>query len=791
MVAILVLHALSALAVGLAGRRLGRRVLLLGALAPAVTVAFTAAVTGRVIGGEVVTETVPWAADLGLSLDLRLDGFALLFWWLISGIGLLVTIYAFRYFGERHDLGRFDAMLLVFAGAMLLLVSSDNVLGLFVAWELTSISSYLLIGFHDDKPTARASALQALLVTGAGGLALLAGVVLVAQSAGTYALSGITSAPPTDTAAQVGLALILVGAFSKSAQVPFHFWLPGAMAAPTPVSAYLHSATMVKAGIYVVARLAAPYAGTVDWFVPVVVTVGTLSMLVGGYRALQATDLKSLLAYGTVSQLGLLMLLFGTGDDESIHAGVSLLLAHALFKATLFLTAGIVDHQAGTRDLRRLTGLGRRLPVTAAATVIAVASMAGVFPLLGFISKEGALESALHAGLGGGIVVAAIVVGAVFTAAYGLRLVWGAFAAKDDEDLTADPVDPALVPRPSPVFVAPAVVLTAMTVVFGLWVAPVDALIGPAAGSLHPEAADRHLALWHGVGPPLLLSLLALALAVVLFRAPAVIDRLAVWTSRAPDTTEMYRGALFGLNRLADRVTAIVQPGSLPYYAGVVLLTLLVLPGSVLVANLELPAERVFAESPLQAVAAALVMLSALAMLRAARRLGAVLLLGGVGFGVAVLFVIQGAPDLALTQLLVETLGLAMFVVVLRKLPERFEPVPWRPGRQVRIVLAVGVGAFFGAFSLWAAGARQRAGTAEEFLSRALPEGGGRNVVNVILTDFRGLDTLGEITVLVVAAVGIAALVRPARAPLVPPEDAGRESMDADGTTAPAERSEP
>jgi multicomponent Na+:H+ antiporter subunit A len=790
-VLILLLHAANALAVGLVGRRMGRNVLWLGAVAPAVTLVWTARRTPAVLGGEPLLREVAWAADLGLSLDLRLDGFALLFWWLISGIGLLVTIYGLRYFGERRDLGRFDAMLLVFAGAMLLLVSSDNVLGLFVAWELTSISSYLLIGFDDSKPVARASALQALLVTGAGGLALLAGVVLLAQAAGTYSLSGITAAVPTDTGAQVGLALILFGAFTKSAQFPFHFWLPGAMAAPTPVSAYLHSATMVKAGIYVIARFAAPYSVALDWFVPVVVAVGAASMLVGGYRALRAVDLKSLLAYGTVSQLGLLVVLFGTGDDESIHAGVTLLLAHALFKATLFLTAGIIDHQAGTRDLRRLHSLWGRLPVTAAATVVAVASMAGVFPLLGFISKEGAIESALHAGVGGGVVVATIVLGAVFTAAYGIRLVWGAFARKPADVLVADPVEPATVARPTPLFVAPAVLLTALTIVFGLWIAPVDPLVGGAAGSLHPEASGRHLALWHGLGPALYLSILALGLGVLLFRAPDTVERLHRITGRVPEATELYRRTLAGMNGLADRVSAIVQPGSLPYYAGVVLVTVLVLPGPYLVRHLELPEGLVLAESPLQVAAAALVMLAALGMTRIRRRLAVVLLLGGVGFGVAVLFVIQGAPDLALTQLLVETLSLAMFVVVLRRLPERFQPVSWRPGHTLRVVVATGVGLFFGAFSLWAASARRGSGLAEEFLARAQPEGGGRNVVNVILTDFRGFDTLGEITVLVVAAIGIAALVRPVGREVVPPEHAGREAVDRDDDRAPAERTTP
>ena len=758
---ILVLHGLLALAAGLFGRRLGRNVLLLTAIAPLATVVVLVARALGLLGGDAVAVSVAWVPGMDLSLDLILDGFGVLFWWLIAGIGLLVMLYATRYFARRDDLGQFAAMLTLFAGAMLLLTSADNVLVLFVAWELTSITSYLLIGFDDRRSEVRASALQALLVTAAGGLALLGGLLLVAQAAGTTSLSGILSAAPTDIVAQVGLGLVVLGAATKSAQAPFHFWLPGAMAAPTPVSAYLHSATMVKAGIYVLARFGPAFGPEVGWWAPVVVAMGAVSMLLGGWRALRATDLKALLAYGTVSQLGFIVLLIGHGNPELVHAGATLLLAHALFKATLFLTVGVVDHQAHTRDIRRLTGIAARMPTTAVAMVVAAASMAGVIPLFGFIAKEAALESSLHVAFGGPAMTTVIVVGSILTTAYSLRLVWGALATKPADDLDAAAVVPSEVARPARSFEAPAVVLTGLTVLFGLWVAPADELVAAAAGALAgPEASEIYLRLWHGFGLPLALSAVALGGGWLVWRSDRLVARLGAVTSRMPDMEHGYREGLRGLLSGADRVTAFVQPGSLPLYGAVVLATVLVLPGTALVGALAVPDGLVFADSLLQVAIAAIVMGAAIGAAWVRRRLSAILLLGAVGYGMAVLFVVQGAPDLALTQLLVETLALGMFVLVLRHLPERFEANPWRYGRPLRAAVSIGIGLFVGAFTLVASSAGRDGTAAAEFLARSQPDGGGANVVNVILTDFRALDTFGEVTVLVVAAIGISLMVR-------------------------------
>ncbi len=773
LVLVLALHAVLALVAGLAGRRLGRGVLLLTALGPAVALAYAAASTPAVIDGSIPEVSIAWAGDLGLAVDLRLDGFALLFWWVIAGIGLLVMLYANRYFGRRDDLGRFASMLVLFAGSMLLLTSADNVLVLFVAWELTSITSYLLIGFEDHKAQTRAAALQALLVTGAGGLALLGGLVLLGQEAGTYSLSGILAAPPSSGVASAGLVLALLGAMSKSAQAPFHFWLPGAMAAPTPVSAYLHSATMVKAGVYLIARLAPSFGPVVDWWRPTLIAVGTVTMLLGGYRALRQTDLKALLAYGTVSQLGFMVLLLGVGDPELTHAGIAVLLAHAVFKAALFLTVGVVDHQAHARDLRRLDGIGRVMPVTAAVMAVSAASMAGLIPLLGFVAKETALEAALHTGIAGGFVTVAIVAGAVLTTAYGIRLVWGALAPKSADLLVADAIDADTVEAPSRAFEAPAVVLGVASVVFGIWVAPPDALVGVASTALDPASGELHLELWRGFGTSLFLSLGAIALGAVLFALPRLVAAVGRVTERAPDMTELYRRSLRALNLVADRTTSVVQPGSLPIYLGMILATVVVLPGAMLLTGADLPASAALADSPLQLVVGALVVVAALGTAVMRKRLSAVLLLGAIGYGVAVLFVIQGAPDLALTQVLIETLSLGLFVLVLRRLPAEFRQPTWRLGNGLRVALALTVGVFMGAFALIAAGGRTGGTNAADFLERAKPEGGGNNVVNVIITDMRALDTLGEITVILVAAIGILSMVGGAlaRTPAEEPEE--------------------
>lgn len=768
LLALLGLHAAVAAVARPAAARLGRGVFVLCAGPPLIAVLLMLARAPWVPGRPPLRGSHTWVGPLGLALDLRLDAFAAVMVALVSGIGVLVFLYAARYTapqprGSRAGIGRFAATLLAFSGAMLGLVLADHLLALYVFWELTSVTSYLLIGTGHEQGSTRAAALQALLTTTVGSLAMLGGFVLLGEAAGTYVLSEVLAAPPIGGAGTAGALLALAGAFTKSAQVPFHTWLPGAMAAPTPVSAYLHSATMVKAGVYLVARMAPAFAAIGSWRA-LVVGVGVATMLVGGYRALRQHDLKLLLAFGTVSQLGFLTALFGAGTPETVRAGTALLVAHGAFKAALFMVVGVIDHQAHTRDLRKLSGLGRRLPVLAAVAVIAGASMAGLPPLLGFVAKEAALEAYLHGGVTvGGLdlgpaALTGLVLGNVLTAAYTARFLWGAFAGKPlahTHDCVGADVD-----RPDPAVVAPAAVLAVISVVAGLLPGTVSPLVVGGAVALDPAVESEPLALWHGLNSALGLSLLGIAAGLILF---ARAERVGRWQERwglSRGANAAYAGGLVGLNRLADRSTGVVQSGSLPVYLGVVMTTLVALPASALV-RLEDPGPLpALAENPLQVAVALGVAAATIGVASVRRRFAAVLLLGGVGYGMALLFVVQGAPDLALTQLLIETLSLVVFVLVLRHLPERFERHPWPLGGAIRAAVSLGVGVAVAIGAVVARNGRTGGTVAAEQVARALPEGEGRNVVNVILVDFRGIDTFGEITVLAVAALGVAALVR-------------------------------
>jgi len=752
---VLAAHALGVVLVAVLAGRLGRRVHLVAAIPPAVAVAAAAAAAPGVLAGRPVVERYAWAGSLGLDAVLRLDAFALLMVALVAGIGVLVFVYAGEYFaGSSRGHATFAATLLGFSGAMLGLVLSDNALLLFVFWELTSATSYLLIGTDDRRPEARGAALHAYVITGGGGLALLAGLVLLGQQAGTTTISGLVADPPTGPLAEAGVVLVLLGAFTKSAQVPFIAWLPGAMAAPTPVSAYLHSATMVKAGVYLVARLAPAFAGTSAVWRPLVLTVGVLTMLAGGLRALRQYDLKRLLAYGTVAQLGFLVVLLGVGTPEATWAGCVLLLAHAAFKATLFMGVGIVDHQAHTRDLRRLSGLGRRLPWLFAVLAGAGASMAGLPPLLGFLAKEEAFAALGEAGQG--LALAGVVTGSALTTAYTARLlVDGLWRTRTGPDV----VDPTEVPAPPAAFVAPAALLTTLSLVAGVAPVLVDGLVNAAATALDPAWKGSELALWHGFTTELALSGVTLVAGLALWAVAARLRRVPL----LPGGGEVFEAAVHGLQVGAARLTGAIQTGSLPIYLSVIALTVVIVPGVVLVTRGAAPALPDLFGDAVQGLVALVVVVGAVIAAGTGRRFTAVLFLGAIGYGVAVLFVIQGAPDLALTQFLFETLSLVVFVLVLRHLPDRFAVRPLPTDRLVRAGVATLVGVFVAGFAVVVTAARTAPPVGREYLDLALPEAQGRNVVNTILVDFRALDTLGEITVLIVAALGVTSLVAVAR----------------------------
>jgi multicomponent Na+:H+ antiporter subunit A len=745
-------HLVVALLLPLLSARSGRAGFWVAAVPPAVALGWALANTGPALAGG-VTETVAWAPALGLELAFRLDSLALAMVVLVSGIGAAVLVYCTGYFDRTSpEATRNAALLLAFAGVMLGLVLADDLLTLYVFWELTSVASFLLVGQSGLARAERRAAVQALLVTVLGGLAMLLGFVLLGEAAGTYRISEILAAPPRGGLVTAALVLILLGAFTKSAQLPFHPWLPAAMVAPTPVSAYLHAASMVKAGVFLVARLSPAFAELAVWRVPVVV-VGIGTMLVGGWRALSATDLKQLLAFGTVSQLGFLMVLFGSGSGIAALAGEAMLLAHGLFKAPLFLVVGAIDHATGTRDVRELSRLGRALPGTALAATLAAASMAGLPPLLGFVGKEAAFEAYLHeAGTADMAVLFGLLAGSALTVAYSLRFLWGAFAAKPGRAAT-----PVLHP-PGPALSVPTWVCGVAGLALGFAAPTVDVLAAAYAAS-YPDLDGYHLALWHGLGLPLLLSAVVVAVGVLLHLGS---DRLGTLAGRGPlDAQRAYERTVAGLGRIAVAVTGRLQVGSLPAYLATILVAFLLLPGTATVLAGAWPDSIPAYHSLLQVPLAIAVAVAAIAVTRARRRFTAVLLVGVIGYGVGGLFVVEGAPDLALAQFLVETLSLVAFVFVLRRLPAQF--AEQRMPRRVQVPKAL-LGALGGAVVAMVAvvlsAARTGPPSASADFARLAPEGAGAyNVVSAIIVDFRALDTIGEIGVLFVAAAGMTSLV--------------------------------
>lgn len=774
LLALLGLHAACGALALLGGDRLGRRALLVGVLAPLAVVVWAIAEAPTILD-EGVSSSTEWVPELGLTIDLRVDAFSLLMVVLVSGIGSLVYAYAWSYFRGSPLVGRAAGLLTLFAGAMLGVVLADNLLLLYVFWELTSITSYFLIGLQDGDREARSAAQHALLVTGFGGLVMLAGFVLLGQQADTFRISELVAEPPSGTITAVALVLVLVGAFTKSAQYPFHSWLPRAMVAPTPISAYLHSAAMVKAGVYLIALLAPAFADVGVWR-PLVVGVGLLTMVCGGLRALRPFDLKQLLAFGTISQLGFLVVLFGIGQPEATTAGCALLLAHGIFKAALFMVVGIVDHEVHTRDVRELPALAAGWGPTKVVAVISAASMAAIPPLAGFIAKEEAYGAFVDGGTGERLVLAGIVGGSVLTVAYSARLV--ASLLRPELVAVAEEPRPDAAHAPAAGFLAPAAVLAAASVLLGVVPATWSWLVDDASVALD-GAAGAHLALWHGLEAPLLLSLLTLALGAALFwgRRPVA----ALQARLAPPVTGVqgYEVVVREVLRAAGWVTSVVQSGSLPRYAAVILAAAAVAPTVALLSGSWWRGWPELLSSPAQIPVAALLVGGGIAATFARRRFVAALLLGTVGYGMALLFVLQGAPDLALTQFTVETLSVVVFLLVLRVLPDRFSLRRAAIAPSVRVVASVLVGAFVVVMALAVTGARTEAPVSEEISAEALPEGDGRNVVNVVLVDVRGLDTLGEVTVLVTAGIGVLALARAGQAPRRSP--GSRRRADAAG----------
>jgi multicomponent Na+:H+ antiporter subunit A len=704
--------------------------------------------------------TWPWMPSLDLSLSLRADALSLIFGVLVAGIGAIIVVYAGAYLKGHPHLGRFLLYLFAFMASMLGLVLADHVLVLFVFWELTSLWSYLLIGFHHEREQARAAALRALVVTELGGLALLAGLVLLAQAGGSWELSVLAERGERlreDPRCGLLTVLLLAGAFTKSAQVPFHFWLPDAMEAPTPASAYLHAATMVKAGIYLIFRLAGPLGGTELWQ-GALLAAGAATALLGSWLAVRQSDLKRLLAYSTVASLGSMVFLLGIGSPEAVTAALVVLVAHAFYKGAFFLVAGAVDHETGERNLDRLGGLARKMPMLALGAGLAGLSMIGLPPTAGYLGKEAALQAA-GSSLGRPTLWTSLSVGVnALLIAASLRLALGPFAGP----LRHTPRAPHEAPwglRSGPL------ILGLGGLALGVATPPFDRVIARATESVLGQPGTVHLSLWHGWTPALLLSAITLAAGLGVYglrdrlRGGAAIGaRLAEW-----GPGRMFGSALAGLNAAAKGLTGMLQNGSLPAY-GRWTVAAAILPGLVLLSRASFAAVRGPDLKQVEALVAILVAAAALAAVRLKSMLGAVVSMGAAGYGVALLFALYGAPDLAMTQFVVESLAILLFVFVFRHLPR--QPERAAPSLLDRI-LPVSCGALMAGL-LWALPEAPSAKPVSAFYAEAsLPHGHGRNVVNVILVDFRGVDTLGEISVLLTAAVGTFALLRlrPGRRP--------------------------
>jgi multicomponent Na+:H+ antiporter subunit A len=762
-------------------RFLGTRVFYVVAALPAAAFAYTLTQTSTVLEAGEATQFVPWIPQLGIAFSFRVDLLAWLLALVVTGVGALVLIYCARYFSDSEpQLGRFAALLLAFAGTMYGLVTADDIYIMFMFWEITSVLSYLLIGHYTSRKESRGAALQALLVTTFGGLAMLVGIILLTTAAGTSSIAELVASPPPGSAlVTTSIMLILVGALSKSALLPFHFWLPAAMAAPTPVSAYLHAAAMVKAGIYLVARFAPGFADTPGW-VPVLVAFGVWTMLVGAWRSLRQYDLKLLLAYGTVSQLGFLTVVVGFGTRDAALAGAALLLAHALFKATLFLVVGIVDHDEGTRDLREISGLGRRRPVLAAVALIAVGSMAGLPPLLGFVSKEAVLTAFLEAGQDGEpwgwVALIGVSLGSVLTVAYSARFFWGAFfTKKGDSKAVADAAaekrlqkakDAGHEPHPPTrgILVAP-VILTLATIAGGFFAGPLSTALEVYADSIPHDFAyvaghgPYHLALWHGLEPALGISALIIAAGLGLFAIRKPFARMQRKMPHVIDASRTYLSIVRGVDQGATRVTLFAQKGGLPQYLGTILVVFVLCLGLTTAFNRTWPSEIVLFDYPAQVVVAVMMGVAAIMAARAQHRLAAVLLVGVTGFGMVALFAFHGAPDLALTQALVETVTIVVFVLVLRRLPVKIAQHNKPMRRMRRALIGTLVGGTMGVVGLVALGARQVGDLSEELARLSVEEGHGLNIVNVMLVDIRAWDTMNELSVLIVVATGVASLI--------------------------------
>ena len=717
--------------------------------------------SGAIFSGQKIISSVPWMPELGIDFAFRLDGLGFLFTLLILCIGLLIILYAKYYLAESDSIGKFYALLMVFMAAMLGIVLTENILLTFVFWELTSLSSFLLIGYWNHKAESRRGARMALTVTGGGGLAMLAGFLLLGHVAGSYELTQIFAARDIVQASPLYLPillLILLGVFTKSAQFPFHFWLPQAMAAPTPVSAYLHSATMVKAGVFMLARLYPVLGGTYDFEI-IVSIVGLTTMAFAAYVAIFKHDIKGLLAYSTISHLGLIIFLIGLSSPLSAVAAVFHIINHATFKASLFMVAGIIDHECGTRDMRRLRGLFKFMPYTATLAMVAAASMAGVPLFNGFLSKEMFFVESLalsHLGWFGEVAPWVVTFGGVCSVAYSTRFVHNVFFNGTATDLPHTPHEPPrLMKVPVELLVVLCIligVLPALTVAPIVFLAAVDVFGGPIP--------SYTIAIWHGFNIPLLMSVIALFGGVVVFWLLQNRFNLHLMTPKELNGNRIFVHTIETLLAFARGLTVRLQNGSLQRYLALLIVSVIALGAWPFMQFGYSTGDAPLTEAtPLAVIVWVIAVVGALATAVCHRqRLVAVILVGVVGLATALTFAYFSAPDLALTQLSVEVVSTALMLMALALLPLTGPKESSLSRRSRDILLSVLAGAGVTAL-MWAVLTRPLESIAWYYLAESVGRGGGSNVVNVILVDFRGFDTFGEITVLGIAAIGALSLM--------------------------------
>jgi multicomponent Na+:H+ antiporter subunit A len=709
--------------------------------------------------GEVISSHFKWFPEQEIHIGFLIDGLSLTFALIISGIGALIIFYGSSYLNHHKKLGRFYGYTFFFMASMLGVVLSDNLITLFIFWELTSISSYLLIGFNHESEKARNAALQALLVTGGGGLALLAGMIIMGFAGGSFNISELLSQSNAVVSHNLYFAMLFLifwGAFSKSAQFPFHFWLPSAMEAPTPVSAYLHSATMVKAGVYLLARLNPVIGGTEPWTYTLLI-FGGITMVLGAIQALGQTDLKRILAYTTVSALGILVFLIGIGTQVAITSAIIFLVIHALYKGSLFLVAGTIDHETGTRDVRLLGGLGKKLPYVMIAAVLAALSYAGLPPLLGFIGKEMIYESTLHGeGVTILLTIIAVLVNMLLVATaiiVGIKPFFG--------PLKETPKHPHHAPFR---LWFPPMLLASLGLIFGIFPSLLsETIIAPAANASMGTIFTANLHLWHGFNLSLLLSVLTLLGGFFFFYIRSIGRHINnFYTSHSEYLMEsVYYNVIDKMVKFASWQTRFFQNGYLRHYIYWMMTTVLVIGFLSLFSFVDLNVisltiHQIYLYEILIVV---VLLLAAFFAIKSKSVLGAVASIGITGYGVALIFVFYGAPDLALTQFSIETLTVVLLVLIAYKIP-RFASYSSKSTKIRDAIISISVGSFITVILLVLLSSEPPETISHYFLDNSYLLAHGRNVVNVILVDFRALDTMGEITVLSIAAVGVITLLK-------------------------------